>query len=269
MRDLPRLLTCAVALVLVAACGGDTTHRASRAAVTPTPPPSAPLIDGRVIVLCGRDVFTQDLYDIRDGTITRRTTSATNNGVDNFAARGGRIALARVRDAIDHIELASLDAPTFDGRVIAPGTTPALDDDGTLAWSIVTERHGRLADAIHVKRPGRPARRVAVFPNVWRLEYVGGRLQAFVSGRGKYEEVRGVGAPNAKRTRLPLKRAAPVIWSHTGKLAYGNGRVRANEVRIHSANGRRVARHKTDWFPIAWSPDEQTLLVATAVRTPP
>ena len=251
----------------LSACGGGGELDAPRAG-SPTDPP-APQIEGRLIVLCGHDYATQDLYDIRDGTIARRTTSPSGNGIGNLAARNGRIALNRVRDAIGHVEIGRLDAPTFDGRVIAPGMTPALDDDGTLAWSIVTEQRGRLADAVYVKRPGRPARRVAVYRNVWALQYIDGRLRAITSDRGRYEQIRGIGERAPKRTRLTTKKPGSSTWSHTGKLAYGNGRARSNELRFLSADGRRVARHITNWQAMAWSPDERSLLVSTAVRNPP
>jgi len=225
----------------------------------------APEISGRVIALCGEDVYSQDVYEIRRGTITRRTTTEPGNGVHSFAVGNGQIALSRSRDAIDHVELGSLDAPTYFGRVLGPGTAPALDDDGTLAWTLVTERVGHYADAVYVKRPGKVARRVATYPHAWQIHFVDGRLRAVASRRGKFAEVRGVGTKHVVRIPLIMRSARHVVWSRSGRLAYGDGH---NRLRINSAGGRRVASYATEWVPLAWSPDERKLLVTNATRKP-
>jgi hypothetical protein len=229
----------------------------------------APRIAGQVVVLCGRDDFSMDLYTIRDGMIERRTESPSGAGVHNFSLAGSTIAFTRYHDGFDHVEVADLDARTFDGRTVGPGTLPAVGEDGTLAWSLVTERSGHYADSVHVGRVGGRARRVATYPHVWAQQFVGARLHTIVSKRGAFLEVRGVGLPSARTTRLAMTKPGLVAWSAGGKLAYGSGRIHGNRLRILAADRRAAANYKTDWQPLAWSPDERTLLVATGGNTAP
>ena len=175
------LLSVIVAL-LVAGCG-------SKAASQPQPPDlrpvPAPRLPGALVVQCGHDNNSQELYSLLKGEQRQLTVSGAATGVNTFSLHGDAVAISR--DSEDmfaglQAELAQLGQAPLRGTNFGAGQQVALRDRETMAFTRVEEHSsGLLWDAIYVKRRGSKARRIAEFRNVWQQQYVRGRLAAVVS----------------------------------------------------------------------------------------
>jgi hypothetical protein len=231
---------------------------------------AAPRLAGRVLILCGHDDFAMGVHEIRSGIITERISPSAESGIHGFAIGDGKLAYTKFRDATDHVESMPLDAPLgTSGEIVARGTLPAINTDGTVAWTRLVEHADHYADAVYVRPPGQRARRVATYPHVWSQQFVDGKLHLIVSRRNEYAAVSSVRSSEARTVSLRMDNPGLAAWSPTGKLAYGNGRSNGNKIRIVSRDGRSIGSFATEWQPMAWSPDDRSLLVGNATSRIP
>jgi hypothetical protein len=245
-------------LVLV---GGVIDGRASDAIAFGDQAPLTVSLPGRVFVLCGRDEWSTDVYELTADRLQRRTQSAPDGAVHNFAVAGARIALVGSGATMDEIRIGRLGQGLVTTHRVADGQGVALKADGTIAWDVTTSQHGGLVSAVWIRRPGQPARRVATYASVWGLSYATGRLDVVAASRKKFRIVRGVGGRTVTSHRLLTDRPTRVISSRSGRIAYNGGNSTHRRLRVTGTDAQHPKSFAVDWYPLAWSPDERQLLV--------
>jgi hypothetical protein len=237
-----------------------------------TQPVGAPFtqVDGHVLLTCGTDPFSNDIFELNAGSLTRRTESPPGEGIVMFSATEDRIAFVRTGGfGGDRIELAARRGALYRGRAFADSDStgaadesPALAADGAVAWTSVVERsNGYLGDAIYTRSPGERRRRIATYAYVWEQRYVGRRLFAETSSHGQHYEVRDAGTRRSRTTRL--NKPQRLAWSRSGRLAYSSGRKGALRIRSYSTGRRHAKSYPSEFLPLAWSPDERSILLGS------
>jgi hypothetical protein len=249
--------------VAFAACGGGS-HRAADRGPSAGYRAFVEAVDGRLTVLCGATNQT-DLYEVAVDGLVRRTKDRNGLPVDQFAVAGDRIAVVgswgigmnQIATGTIGRGLAVLDPPLADAHVAA------IRPNGTVAWAVPAFLRDAKGMDVWVKRPGRRATRVANAPEIWDLSYVHGRLDALVEHSRRYRWVRGIDRPDAVRSwRLNMDGPGRTVMSANGKLAYSTART-PSTVYLLDAHGHTDKRFRTPWVPLAWSPNERRLLVAS------
>jgi hypothetical protein len=218
-----------------------------------------------LVVQCGRDVNSQELYSLAHGELRQLTMSDGPTKVNTFSVHGDAVAISRdsARAWRLRAELAKLGPGPIRGTNFGLGQQVALRNAKTMAFTRLDEDpSGRLRDAIYVKRRGSKARRIAAFANVWQQRYVRGRLTAMVGEKRRFSLARNVGTSAERIDRLRTHQAVRVAISRTGRAAYPNGRQGAlTRVHVMAPSGRHVRTLNTRWSPVAWSPGDRSVLV--------
>jgi hypothetical protein len=264
------LLSVALA-VFVAGCGGKASNQPQPPDLRPV---AAPRIPGALVVQCGHDDNSQELYSLANGQLRRLTVTGAG-GVNTFSVHGSSVAISRDSDDMFaglQAELALLDQGSpLRGTSFGAGQQVALRDRETMAFTRLDEHSsGLLWDAIYVKRQGSKARRLTEFRSVWQQRYVRGRLAAVVGVKHRIYLARNVGTAAERKDPLRARRAVRVAISRTGRAAYVNGkRGSLRRVHIMSATGKHERTFTTDWAPVAWSRDQDRLLAIRGTYADP
>ncbi|WP_147447557.1 hypothetical protein [Solirubrobacter pauli] len=259
---------------LALSCGGSDNSPRSTATPSATAPNSVESLfslteGGRLLVLCGPDNTSTDIYEVTRAGLLRQTESPSGEPVYSFSAAGNRIAFVypdqsaqptvAVRDLDDRDKAAR-------GTLVGYGDIAAISTDGTVAWTQRTSRRGKLVTQVRIKREGQPAVRATTYPEIWDLSYSTGRLDAQVaSASGKrFKWIRAADRPwpAGRSQKLAMHVPGRIVSSVNGKLAYETARDPNNTLYISDEQGRTTRKTRSAWSPYAWSPDERQLLVA-------
>lgn len=247
-----------IGLALVAGCGGT-----SRPAPDPYAPAPGPRFADELVLMCQQELQQQALFTLANGTLQRLTP----DGVDQFSVRGDVIGLVRADRPIDGRRG---DVTTFGSRPLAKGRDlgfaqgVAVRDARTVAFDHIVDGRGDLLDsAIYLKRGDARAKRIATFRSVWQMEFVNGHVTAQVGLRHRVHAlVRDVGTSHQRIVKLrgiAGNSAARSAIAANGRFVYQDtDRV----MRFVSRRGKHIRAHKSEWFPVTWSPDSRRLLVA-------
>jgi hypothetical protein len=135
---------------------------------------------------------------------------------------------------------------------------------GTLAYTRIGERNGRLVDLV-VRRRGDRRHVVGYAPLVQHLHWVSRRrLVAIVEYRSGRDAL--VDITPRSRSRTLGKRIGGVAISRQRRLAYSFGFPGHRRIAITRLDGSRRHSFRSAWEPLTWSPDGRHLLVARPAR---
>jgi hypothetical protein len=223
-------------------------------------------IDGVVYFTAGPDPKSTDVYRVQ-GTLAdakRLTRSSVNFGIGWITGRPGEIVIASGRvGALDHVEsLEHFQQASSDPGV--RGSSPALDNDGTLAYVVSGRTRG--LDLI-IKPPNGPARRIPHAPDgvpVWgpghRLYISGNRRPADLKPTRPFI-IAGFGRRNPRVIHPPGRSVAPIIAvNQRGDIASNDSHRHLTTTPQHGS----ARRFTLPWIPMHWSPDGRELLVLHA-----
>jgi hypothetical protein len=221
---------------------------------------------GVVYFTAGPDPLSTDVYRMQGALADaeRLTRSTDNLGISWMTAQPGKIVVASGRaGGVDHIETLE----QFQRRRPNPGirgSSPALDTDGTLAYTVSGRRRG---EDLIVKLPKGPARRILHVPQsipVWgpahRL-YVADNRRLGGDKRRRPCVISGFGSHRPRIIRLPGRSVDGIIAvSRRGEIASSDKR---GHLTINPRRGP-ARRFTLPWIPMSWSPDGRRLLVLRA-----
>lgn len=267
----PIVLVAAVVLGLTACSSGtDRKSSAESATTTTVDARSGMALEGRIFVVAGEQSGAADLYEMQTGPLrlTRLTT------VGRVSAVGGCNELLVTAAAQPDVGLIDTIQAFRDGRLqpvdglgSPKGFVPALDADCRLAFTDVDRTTPDLTNRLHLWDPkGRTGSVLERGPDLGGLDWgPDGRL-AVVANQGG-----SPGQPTVSTGVVVIspdgsKQTIPAPAPDLGGLAWGPSAtmalVRINAKATLFFNPDTGARSElAGWFPLAWSPDGQQLLV--------
>jgi len=265
VRHATTMLSVATAIVVLG-CGAasptttdpsaEGTSRHKRAADSS----AEPNLPGTLIVLCGPDQDSTDLYEIREGRIERKTVSAPFSPVYSFSASERQIVFTQsAADVLgEQMLLARREPGQLKPELVGPGSGAGIREDGALVW--VGHASAPEGIAVFLRDADGRTKRVRTFPDVWLTQFVGARLDVIVNRGARTTLLRGLDRKRRVKQRVEL---AATPFRHTlssrGQLAYQSKR---RVLRIVDSRGKQVAAHRTGWQPLAFDPQGKRLLVS-------
>ena len=223
-------------------------------------------IAGSLLFGCATEPATGELYFKDDaGHVHQLTVTEPRQGAWDAVWQGDRIVAVIDRGFQNGLELRDLSTPPAEvGRRLGGGVSPAVSPTGTLAYTRIGERNGRLVDLV-VRRRGNRRRVIGHAPLVQRLHWISRRRLVAVSeshsGRDRLVEI----TPKPSRSRTLGKRIGALTISRQRRLAYSFGFPGHRRIAITRLDGSHRHSFRSVWEP---SPGGRTAAASSSPARP-